>query len=638
MMVVVLVLLGSLVQAVDVRAAEATSLYVKHCAVCHGETGKGNGPAMGVLHPRPRDFTAGVYKLRSTASGTLPSVEDVARSIRVGLPGTSMPGYADTLSAEAVDGLSRFLLEMAPPTARPGKPIALGTAPTPTPEAVERGRSLFARSGCAACHGSDGKGLPWRPVREDPGGPSRPTPVTEPWIFRGGNDRASVTRRILTGIDGSAMPAFAGRLAPADAWAIASYVETVARVPIWRERDPVTIRTAGVSSDPVDRGRYLVRAAQCALCHTSISAENGAYDTAWYMAGGMRVSVYPWGVWYSRNITPDDETGLGRWSEEEIVRAVIRGIAKDGRRLDPMAMSWPWFSRLTESDARAIAVYLTRLPAIRNSVPPPEPIPFVEAAGGRLAHLFGTEVAVEFWGGNAATDPALRNDLAASPGRRSAALVLGWCAFGVPALAIPVGLRRRRRWPWLTGAAGGLLGWAALAVWPPVGLMTPEATANWLLMGTPGAANSLTGGPRALIERGEYLATIAPCGLCHTPVDALVGFRTSRTLAGGMEARWRVYGSNVSTNLTPHPDGIESTPDATLLRAMRSGIGKDGRRMHWQAMSWDIISNWSEEDQRAMIAYLRALPPVPGRVPAPRGPRPSDPPAAAFFFGDRAIR
>ena len=144
--------------------------------------------------------------------------------------------------------------------------------------------------------------------------------------------------------------------------------------------------------------------------------------------------------------------------------------------------------------------------------------------------------------------------------------------------------------------------------------------------------------PTAGAARGEYLVTVAPCGLCHTPADAFAGFLASRTLAGGMEARWKVYGSQVSTNLTPHEDGIASTPDPTILRAMRSGIGKDGRRMHWQAMSWDILSNWTEEDQRAIIAYLRALPPVRGRVPPPRGPRPGDPPAAAFIFGDRAIR
>jgi len=147
----------------------------------------------------------------------------------------------------------------------------------------------------------------------------------------------------------------------------------------------------------------------------SIGPDDGAYDVSLYMACGMRVSAYPWGVWYSRNITSDEETGIGRWTEDELVRAVTRGIAKDGRRLHPMAMSWPWFTRLTESDARAIAVYLKRLPAIRNPVPLPEPVPLAEAAGGGLVHVFGAEVALEFWGGNAATDPSLRGDLAAPP-------------------------------------------------------------------------------------------------------------------------------------------------------------------------------------------------------------------------------
>jgi hypothetical protein len=71
---------------------------------------------------------------------------------------------------------------------------------------------------------------------------------------------------------------------------------------------------------------------------------------------------------------------------------------------------------------------------------------------------------------------------------------------------------------------------------------------------------------------------------------------------------------------------------------MRSGIGRDGRALHWQAMPWDIGSRWSEEDQRALLAYLRALPPVAGVMPPPRGPRPDDPPADAFYFGDAARR
>jgi hypothetical protein len=83
-----------------------------------------------------------------------------------------------------------------------------------------------------------------------------------------------------------------------------------------------------------------------------------------------------------------------------------------------------------------------------------------------------------------------------------------------------------------------------------------------------------------------------------------------------MEGRWRVYGKAVSSNLTPHDtDGIGRTNDVELFRALRSGLG-----------------------QHALIAYLRALPPVAGKIPAPRPPQPDDPPADSFFFGDAAAR
>jgi hypothetical protein len=81
----------------------------------------------------------------------------------------------------------------------------------------------------------------------------------------------------------------------------------------------------------------------------------------------------------------------------------------------------------------------------------------------------------------------------------------------------------------------------------------------------------------------------------------------------------------VSSSPTPHPDGI-------------GGVG-DGRPLHWQAMMpWDLTSSWSEEDRRAMLAYLRALPPVPGRLPGPRPPRVDDPVVDTLVFADRAIR
>ena len=62
----------------------------------------------------------------------------------------------------------------------------------------------------------------------------------------------------------------------------------------------------------------------------------------------------------------------------------------------------------------------------------------------------------------------------------------------------------------------------------------------------------------------------------------------------------------VHANVVNVRDG-RITPDATILRAMRSGIGKDGRRMHWQAMSWDIISNWSENTNARSTHVSRRL-------------------------------
>jgi mono/diheme cytochrome c family protein len=437
------------------------------------------------------------------------------------------------------------------------------------------------------------------------------------------------------------MPSFAGSLRRNDALLIAAYVLSLGREPIWRAGDGPSIALAGVATDPLTRGRYLVNAMLCALCHTPASAEDGAYDARYFLAGGMRVSAYPWGVWYSRNLTPDRDTGLGQWSEEEIVTAITRGIARGGRRLDPMAMPWTWFARLTPDDARAIAIYLKSLPPVRNDVPRPRSVTVPERAGGKLLALLGAASAIEFWPGNAAVDRTLVG-VPAATGWRMLATALGWTTlvivFVVTAAAFVLMRRGAARRAALASGVLLFVGWLGLALWPPFRLMAPERITQRMLGAPAPLPEWLTGGERALAERGRYLTTIAACGLCHTPATPFAGLPAARRLAGGMQARWRVFGSAVSSNLTPHRDGIAAAPVPALSRALRSGIGTDGRALHWQAMPWDIISHWSEEDRLAMIAYLRALPPVPGRVPPPRPPRPDDPPADSFFFGDAAQR
>ena len=73
-------------------------IYVEHCAVCHGPTGHGNGPAAPSLHPRPRDFSGGIFKIKSTPGAEAPTLDDVRQTLKQGMPGSSMPSWGDILT------------------------------------------------------------------------------------------------------------------------------------------------------------------------------------------------------------------------------------------------------------------------------------------------------------------------------------------------------------------------------------------------------------------------------------------------------------------------------------------------------------------------------------------------------------
>ncbi|HMP82274.1 MAG TPA: cytochrome c, partial [Verrucomicrobiota bacterium] len=70
------------------------TVYNLHCAACHGEGGDGNGPASVWLYPKPRDFSAGQFKIKSTPAQFLPTDDDLLQSVNRGLPGSSMPGFS----------------------------------------------------------------------------------------------------------------------------------------------------------------------------------------------------------------------------------------------------------------------------------------------------------------------------------------------------------------------------------------------------------------------------------------------------------------------------------------------------------------------------------------------------------------
>jgi hypothetical protein len=136
--------------------------------------------------------------------------------------------------------------------------------------------------------------------------------------------------------------------------------------------------------------------------------------------------------------------------------------------------------------------------------------------------------------------------------------------------------------------------------------------------------------------RGRYLVSIAPCALCHTAVQGSLFPKASQALSGGGkiscgEDITGCFGTVYSKNLTPDREtGLGDWTDQQIRRAIKSGITKDGRMMHWQAMPWDIFSNFIEADLEAIVAYLRSLPPV--RKAIPHSTR-NAPPGYQFYLG-----
>lgn len=131
----------------------------------------------------------------------------------------------------------------------------------------------------------------------------------------------------------------------------------------YHEKDPTGVPAELKSASLIERGEYLTRAADCMVCHT---AKGGAP-----FAGG-RAFVLPFGTLYSTNITPDVETGIGAYSDQNFLDAVHKGIGRGNTKLYP-AMPYPSYTYMTDDDALAIKAYLFSLkpahaPAPQNSL------------------------------------------------------------------------------------------------------------------------------------------------------------------------------------------------------------------------------------------------------------------------------
>ena len=113
---------------------------------------------------------------------------------------------------------------------------------------------------------------------------------------------------------------------------------------------------SAADEDASGRGEYLVRAGGCFSCHTAAGGQP--------LAGGRALAT-PFGTFYSPNITPDPETGIGRWTDAQFLRALREGVRPDGANYFPV-FPYPSFTEIIDNDALAIKVYLFSVPAVRQ--------------------------------------------------------------------------------------------------------------------------------------------------------------------------------------------------------------------------------------------------------------------------------
>lgn len=266
------------------RLKHGAEVFERRCVGCHGVTGDGKGEAAEYLQPKPRDYRKGVFKFTSTPYGAKPNRADLARVIRRGAKGTSMPAFRflpdedmrdvidyvimlsyrgeleNTVSQivefdydedEEIDPFefadSAATIHDAWEQAQYEGVLPVTAQPKYSDETILAGRKAFLTRGCSKCHGEDGRGqTAWlshefisameaKPETErekinyDAWGEPAPAADLTSGMLHGGRRPIDVYRRIHTGINGTPMPAFSDALAeePETIWHLVHYVLSV---------------------------------------------------------------------------------------------------------------------------------------------------------------------------------------------------------------------------------------------------------------------------------------------------------------------------------------------------------------------------------------------------------------------------
>jgi mono/diheme cytochrome c family protein len=220
--------------------------FPRYCNGCHGVRGDGKGTLAPYLDPKPRDYTMGIFKCRSTPTGTLPTDDDLYNTMSRGFVTAAMPPWAPLPPQVRMD-IVVYLKGFSPRFANeaPGLPIVIPAESEVTIESIRRGAEVYEKLECAKCHGAKGHGdgpdaATLVNIKHEPLPPYDFT-VTE--RFKCGVTNADLYRTLMTGMDGSPMLSYAGKLNDEQAWDLVHFIRTLQTAR--RSREKSVLESAG---------------------------------------------------------------------------------------------------------------------------------------------------------------------------------------------------------------------------------------------------------------------------------------------------------------------------------------------------------------------------------------------------------
>jgi cytochrome c oxidase cbb3-type subunit 2 len=212
------------------HADNAKMNYRRYCTGCHGDYGDGEGENAQWIDPKPRNFTLGQFKCRSTPTGTLPTDEDLYNTIGRGIVNSNMPQWIPLTDDERVDMVA-YVKHFSPKfvTEKPGTPIQVPPEPEVTADRIKSGQALFQKLECWKCHGVEGRanGPSADTLTDDQNRPIKPFNFHDGTRFKCGTSDHDLYKIFMTGLDGTPMPSFADNVKPDEAWDLVFYLRTL---------------------------------------------------------------------------------------------------------------------------------------------------------------------------------------------------------------------------------------------------------------------------------------------------------------------------------------------------------------------------------------------------------------------------